>query len=106
MESNYKKFNEVDHSYYDSPINLISQQMDGFRLMIEEEKDRQIVRAVQKIAIDIDKESLIEALNRDRKRYEAAYQKGWNDCEEHYASVLKEIQSKLDQVLLTEDSSK
>ena len=73
---------------YDCPISM---QTDGLELMIREEREKSIVRAVQKIGIDIDKESLIEALNHDRKRYEEAYQKGWDECKKHYEDKLARI---------------
>ena len=73
---------------YDCPI---SEQVGAIELMVREEHDRNIVRAVQKIGIDIDKEGLVEALNHDRKRYEEAYQKGWDDCKKHYEEKLKQI---------------
>ena len=73
---------------YDCPI---SEQVGAIELMVREEHDRNIVRAVQKIGIDIDKEGLVEALNHDRKRYEEAYQKGWDDCKKHYEEKLARI---------------
>ena len=73
---------------YDCPI---SEQVGAIELMMREEHDRNIVRAVQKIGIDIDKEGLVEALNHDRKRYEEAYQKGWDDCKKHYEEKLARI---------------
>ena len=44
-----------------------------------------------KMMIEIDQESLIQAINSDRKRYEEAYKKGYADCEEHYKELLSQI---------------
>ena len=74
---------------YDCPIET---QLSGLQLMIREEHNRQIMEAVQKIGIKIDKEGLIDALNHDRKRYDEAYQKGWNDCKKHYEDKLSKIE--------------
>ena len=80
------KNREID--IYNCPIKT---QIGAVELMMREEYDRKIVRAVQQIGIDIDKEGLVEALNHDRKRYEEAYQKGWDDCKKHYEEKLNRI---------------
>ena len=53
---------------YQSPIDLITGQMN---LSFEDE----IVRAVQRVGIDVDKEELLKALRYDREQY----QKGYDD---------------------------
>ncbi len=51
---------------YKSPIDLIMGQ-------IEFEKENEIVRAVQQVGINIDKEELIRALAYDRNQYAKGY---------------------------------
>lgn len=60
-------------------------------MMMADEHDKTILKAVQQIGIEIDQESLVQAINNDRQRYEAAYKKGYADCEEHYKEILSQI---------------
>lgn len=53
----------------------ISEQVGAIKLMTREEHE----------------EGFLEALNRDRKRYEEAYKKGWDDCKKHYKEKLARI---------------
>lgn len=53
---------------YESPINIISRQM-------EIQMEGEIMKAVQKVGVQVDKEELIRALKYDRDQY----QKGYND---------------------------
>lgn len=55
---------------YESMINLFTKDMQ-MRLMEEEEK--QIVKAVQEIGINVNKEELIRALEYDRDQYKRGY---------------------------------
>ena len=77
---------------YDSPINVFTNEIHGIDLMVREECGKTIIRTVQKIGIDIDEEGLTAVLNQDKKRYEEAYQKGWQDCEEAYKEKLRRIE--------------
>lgn len=63
------------HDIYDCPIE---QQIGQLSVMMANEHDQQIVKAVQQIGIEIDKQGLVEAINNDRRRYEAAYQRGYD----------------------------
>ena len=51
---------------YKSPIDLIAEQ-------IETETENEIVRAVQRVGINIDKEELMRALAYDRNQYTRGY---------------------------------
>ncbi len=73
---------------YNCPIET---QLSAVQTIMREEYDKRVLHTVQQIGIDIDKEGLIEALNQDRKRYEEAYKKGWEDCETHYKEKLRRI---------------
>lgn len=73
---------------YDCPIDA---QLGAINTMIYEEYDRKILRAVAQMGISIDKEGLVEAINADHKRYDAAYHQGWNDCKKYYEERLREI---------------
>lgn len=77
---------------YDCPI---SEQIGALKTMMADEHDRMIIKAVQQIGIEIDQEGLIQAINSDRKRYEAAYNKGYSDCEEHYKELIGDIVKRL-----------
>lgn len=59
---------------YKAPIDL---QLDAMRLIVRDEQEKQIIKAVQNIGIEISKEDLAAALNNDRRRYEEAWQKGY-----------------------------
>lgn len=72
------------HDIYDCPIE---QQIGQLSVMMANEHERQIVKAVQQIGIEIDQQGLVEAINNDRRRYEAAYHKGYNDALEGYKTI-------------------
>lgn len=74
---------------YKSPIELITEQMNT---QIEDH----IFKAIQKVAVNIDKEELIRVLQYDREQYEQGYRDGkqanqWISADqppEKYARVL------------------
>lgn len=72
------------HDIYDCPIE---QQIGQLSVMMANEHERQIIKAVQQIGIEIDQQGLVEAINNDRRRYEAAYHKGYNDALEGYKTI-------------------
>lgn len=78
----------MEDRIYDFPI---SEQIGALQTMMAEEHDKMILRAVQKIGIQIDQDSLVQAIKNDRQRYEEAYKKGYADCEEHYKELLSHI---------------
>ena len=78
----------INTNIYDCPI---SEQIGELKMMMADEHDKTVLKAVQQIGIEIDQESLIQAINSDRKRYEEAYKKGYADCEEHYKKLLLQI---------------
>ena len=57
---------------YKSPINVVYGKM---RTTIEND----IIKAVQDVGIDVDKEELIRALEYDRNQYDAGYADGYAD---------------------------
>lgn len=73
---------------WDSPIETY---VGPLETRIRDEYGRQVMEAVGRIGIQIDKEGLIEALNSDKRRYAKAYQDGWNACEEYYKEKLARI---------------
>lgn len=89
-----KELNPSD--FYDCPINV---KFDAMRLQIMEEQEGQIIKAVQNFGIEINKETLVEVLNRDRKRYEAAWQAGYNACKTEYEDRIKKIHERLKSTL-------
>lgn len=58
---------------YESPINIISQQM---KIQMEGE----IMKAVQRVGINVDKDELIRALQYDRGQYQIGYMDGFRDA--------------------------
>ncbi len=61
---------------YETPIKLIKQQM-------ETEIEGMVLRAVQRVGVDVDKEELIRALEYDRGQYEKGYRDGSTDAVVH-----------------------
>ena len=57
--------------------------------MMANEHDRMVLKAVQQVGIEIDQESLIQAIKSDRKRYEEAYKRSYADCEEQVGMSLE-----------------
>jgi len=78
----------IDTNIYDCPI---SEQIGQLKTMMANEHDKMIIKAVQQVGIEIDQESLVQAINSDRKRYEEAYKKGYEDCENHYKELFERI---------------
>ncbi len=76
------------NDYYDCPIH---EQIGQLKTMMANEHDKTIFKAVQEIGIEIDKEALIQAIHNDKQRYEEAYKKGYNDCQEQYEKVFESI---------------
>lgn len=79
-------------SYYESPI---SETVNQIQTAIMEEHERQIVKAVQSVRINIDRDGLIAALRNDRIRYEQAYQKGYADATRKYEEKISAIRELL-----------
>jgi hypothetical protein len=73
---------------YDFPIH---EQIGELKTMMANEHDKMIMRVVQEVGIEIDRESLIEAIHNDRHRYEEAYKKGYSDCQKEYEEKMKRI---------------
>ena len=93
LTGNGRKGSEVGmKDIYDSPI---FEQIGELKMMMAEEHDKTILKAVQQIGIEIDQQSLVEAIGNDRKWYEEAYRKGYLDCEERYKELITEIICKL-----------
>lgn len=80
-------------SYYESPISETINQM---QTVMMEEHEQQIVKAVQSVGINIDRDGLIAALQNDRTRYELAYQKGYADAAVKYEEKISAIRALLD----------
>ena len=73
---------------YISPIEIqIKKQKD----IVMQTTEDGIIKAVWNMGFKVDAEQLTRALTQDRKRYEYAYDQGWNDCKKHYEEKLKKI---------------
>lgn len=75
-------------SIYDCPIN---EKIGQLKTMMANEHDRFLIKAVQEVGIEIDHESLVQAIHNDRQRYEEAYKKGYSDCQKEYEEKMKRI---------------
>lgn len=82
---------------WNCPIEL---QTTALELKVREAENQVITEAVRQIGVRIDEKGLVEALNHDRRRYEEAYQKGWNDCREYYEKKCQEITDILAEMIL------
>jgi len=60
---------------YESPINLI---YGDFQTKVSENNDMVVLKVIQKVGVDVDKNELIRALNYDREQYERGYAEGRN----------------------------
>lgn len=70
----YIKLQDMDlQECYDSPLDIITQMAN--QLMADMENG--VVKAVNNVGINIDKEKLAQALQQDRARYEEAYRRGY-----------------------------
>ena len=73
---------------YLSPIEI---QMNNLNNLVMQTTEDGIIKAVWNMGFKVDAEQLTAALTQDRKRYEYAYDKGWNDCKEFYEEKMKKI---------------
>lgn len=64
---------------YESPVEIIQTQM-------QMQMDGEILKAVQGVGIDVNKEELLKALAYDREQYS----KGYKDGAKEFAKLLKE----------------
>lgn len=73
---------------YNSPIEI---QMKNLNDIVMQTTEDGIIKAVWNMGFKVDSEQLTCALTQDRKRYEYAYDQGWNDCKLYYEGKLKQI---------------
>ena len=62
-----------EYPEYDSPFRLITEQI---ATDVAEQIDDMCYKALKKVAVDVDKETLLSALRQDSERYREAYRKG------------------------------
>ena len=70
---------------YESPVDII---IIG---QMEINLQNDIIQAIQKIGIDINKEELIKALNYDRNQYETGYKDGYMKAKEDLKTALVDV---------------
>lgn len=61
---------------WEAPIHT---QVGEMKCMMANKFEQQVVKVVQEVGIEIDPKSLVEAINNDRRRYEEAYKRGFED---------------------------
>lgn len=76
---------------YKSPVSIIQ---DRFRTEVEDN----VMKAISKYHIVVDKEELIKALNYDRSQYQCGYDAGYTDgyesAKKYYLGIIKEALEK------------
>lgn len=79
FKDDFERFKEM----YESPIEVIYSQV---RTQLVEEEERQMLKAVHDVGVDVDKEELLKALRYDRDQYEKGFEDGkksvWVDVKE------------------------
>ena len=63
-----------EYPEYDSPFRLITEQI---ATDVAEQIDDMCYKALKKVAVDVDKETLLSALRQDSERYREAYRRGY-----------------------------
>lgn len=84
----------MNMNIYDCPIH---EQIGQLKTMMANEHDKMLFRAVQEIGIEIDQDSLVQAIQSDKKRYEDAYRKGYSDCEKHYKEIFERMRKMIEE---------
>ena len=70
---------------YKSPIELVT---SNIMTEIAKKQDEQIMRAIQSVGVNVDKEELIKALNYDRQQYDKGYRDGARELAERLKPIL------------------
>lgn len=65
---------------YKSPIEI---KLDDIISNVVEKTDEYMVRCVQQVGVDVDKDQLLKALEHDRSQYEKGYADGQADAVRH-----------------------
>ena len=87
------KLNKDDLCGYESPITMaVRNHVDK---MMEERDNEIVARISQEMALDINKEELMKALQYDRDQYSKGYRDGYRDAEIKYEKRLQEIRNLL-----------
>ena len=69
---------------YESPFKVIVGELTV-------EYENEVIKAIQKVGVTVDKDEILKALNADRTRYEEAYRKGFDDCRKQYERMMNRI---------------
>ena len=97
-------YNEFERAYekltmpcitdgYESPISVIATQ-------IQTMYDEEVMKAIQRVGIDVNKDELIKALNYDRGQYEKGYQNGYAKGMEVAQSIIDKFVGYLDEDMI------
>lgn len=65
---------------YKSPIEV---KLDDIISNVVGKTDEYMMRCVQQVGVDVDKDELVKALEHDRRQYEKGYEDGWADAKKH-----------------------
>lgn len=65
---------------YDTPLTTYITKVQA---EVAKETDDQVLKAVWKLGINVDKDKLVQALTADKERYNEAYRKGYSDAKAH-----------------------
>ncbi len=79
FKDDFERFKEM----YESPIEVIYSQV---RTQLVEEEERQMLKAVHDVGVEVDRDELLKALRYDRDQYEKGFEDGkksvWVDVKE------------------------
>lgn len=82
---------------YESPIKLIKTLDNEMQMSF----DNQILKAIQKVGIDVSKDELIKALEYDRRQYQKGYEDGKQDATTQWIPVSERLPDIGERVLIS-----
>ena len=73
---------------YESPIE-IHQTSTQYTAIFDKEKDSMILKAIQGVGVNVDKDELLKALKYDRQQYNKGYQDGIKEAVRRFIARIK-----------------
>ena len=75
---------------YKSPIEKI---YGGLQTQMVQEEEKMVIKAIEKVGVNVDKGELIKALQYDRNQYTKGYEDGKNEVLDKIRSDIAELQT-------------
>lgn len=82
----------VDFSNYKTPVQIIESTVETFEEEMQKNLDNQIMQAIKKVGVVVDKEGLIRAMSYDRRQYAAGYEDGYKKAVEDYKQSIETLE--------------